>query len=445
MEPRYIEDFGQAQNGFWDDAFATAMRAHLGETQANREGPTILIGKSAMAYRLSKPLDTFGVHLKGLRPDVALEFPNSHGVICHFPNTVHGPGTYQGPDQYAGYGGRLRITDLTLVGKTQAQEKFHALQTEWVVEAFNLTIKNWSGDGYRAVNDLRSSTKHSGSNGSSTYHLSVVNCLGAGIRHQGGDSNACLHLQPNIQQCGNGIIDQSFLGNTYIAAHIDTITDPEGYAIYSDNPNSRNRFIAPYVEGYSRVSVAPPAVVISAMGGGLDDITPHIAANTRAMLLQGQVEFSPRKPWRGEVQELKFWPRNEMDDEKGTVTAFSLSAGNWPLRLKRVAEKQGGTSFVLDHANIRSRRSLEIMLDGAKTQNGHGIAPGTIGFPIGYTIGRERALVTRATSSSQLNPDSYELGSQIWNSNPRVGSYVGWVLGTDPQGNRAWLPFGKVE
>lgn len=130
------------------------------------------------------------------------------------------------------------------------------------------TIENFHGNGLHMTADVvhRPATDVSFSKIES---VRIGGCRRNGIYLQGGDANACLFIHVDIRDNGGyGILDESFLGNCYVAcmAHLNKLGN---YKAAVDNTNNRSTFIGCYSEEGSPMSeIGGTSMVFGGLWGG---------------------------------------------------------------------------------------------------------------------------------------------------------------------------------
>jgi hypothetical protein len=149
-----------------------------------------------------------------------------------------------------------------------------------------VVFSNWNGIGLHLDAAVQSGTD---ANQCVFYDLIVALCgnnLGiqdgtnAGIRLVGGDANGCLFSGCVIVDCRRGVLDQSFLGNTYVMCTVESCNDrftknpndpTVGYGFITTNANARSTFCGCYTESDSESDVVRPAIIV----GGISADQPN--------------------------------------------------------------------------------------------------------------------------------------------------------------------------
>lgn len=134
-----------------------------------------------------------------------------------------------------------------LGGYTASNAAFHGIDTNARVLIQDCAIKNWQGNG---INILANSAGGSGTQGNANG-FAVERCMlysnQYGILVSGSDANAGYVIGCDIADSRvNGVLDSSFLGNTYIQTEVATSV---GAPLKTTDANARCVFLGCYAEG----------------------------------------------------------------------------------------------------------------------------------------------------------------------------------------------------
>ena len=415
-----------------------------------------------------------GVRLKGVASGqdggnwaTTLKFPaNSAGIVGQKGNT--------GPDTN-GSDGSI-IEGLFLLGGGGTSETAHGVDMRSRMKLRDVNISGFAGNGVNIAADSASRTN--ANNWAMESVSTQFNGL-SGVYVWGGDANAGYAVGINASNNNAwGIMDLSFLGNTYLGCHTDGngkktmvayggnryycvnaslagSTTPgtdsgvwsprgagpvDGYnplwvsgggyltggAYGSIDPNARNLFLGCYSEGGSQPPshVMSPAMVI----GGL-----HAAGvtGTSTNIVDGRGSISTELTAAGANAQLGTGP-------SGEVMAFSdpSSGRNYPYRFIYETGK-----WVLNWGNTRTW----LHLYNRDTTPANGFARdfsngyGGIGLPNGYYGG---GMVYRGEGTAAPTTGGL-LGDIVYNTSPTAGGFVGWVCtATGTPGT--WKTFGAI-
>jgi len=273
------------------------------------------------------------------------------------------------------------------------------------------------------------------------WYLSDVSCLrngGDGLYIDGADANAGLALKVNCSNnLGYGIVESSFLGNTYIGCHTDGNTLG---SIVTDGATNSSVFIGCYAETGEASIIAP-----SLMIGGLNSSSERVTAASTGLVLNGSASF------RGSYKHI---------NAKGTQTVggsvgkndTSLSAFTWGASSETVTTDAWKLKFlstenawVIQYADavafepIRYLNSAATLytdkgLTGPVFQNGYGIR----NFGDAAGSAKVRLLAALAPVSG-----TYQVGDIVYNNAPAAGGTIGWVCTTAGTPG-TWKTFGAI-
>lgn len=273
------------------------------------------------------------------------------------------------------------------------------------------------------------------------WYLNDVHCLqngSDGLYVDGADANAGLALKVNSSNNGGyGIVDSSFLGNTYIGCHTDSNTLG---SIVTDDANAQSVFIGCYAET-GEASLVSPTIMI----GGLNSSSARVSAASTAFVLGGGAAV--RKPFtyidnRGATTIGSTLGRNDTSMSAMTfgATTESASLDAWKFKFDNV-----NNAWYLQYANSASFEPVRYVnssaslytnkgLTGPVFQNGYGVR--NVGDAAGTA--KARLLGTAAPTSG-----TYEVGDIVYNSAPAAGGFVGWVCTTAGTPG-TWKTFGAI-
>lgn len=300
----------------------------------------------------------------------------------------------------------------------------------------NCYISGFSGNGIQVVAGTGGSDGEGNANNFRIESGRIDNCGGHGIFTRGNDVNAGYVM--GVDCTGNrgwGIYDNSFLGNTYIACHVDA----NALGAYK-SPGAPNIFIGCYSEsGQPSSDISFPAMVVGGVdGAGLagDFINLNLYPN--------KVSWSYKAP-TGESVSVDFGNKAGGDDSAVLSLATSdlkSPAPNSPYRLHYTTGK-----WYLDWANLGIGQHLHLYDRAATTANGFTRdmnAPpfdaGGIGFPSGYFGGSMRY---RGEGVAPPIEGTWLAGDIIYNIAPASGGFIGWVC-TEPGTPGTWKTFGAI-
>jgi len=271
--------------------------------------------------------------------------------------------------------------------------------------------------------------------------LNDVHCLrngSDGLYVDGADANAGLALKVNSSNNGGyGIVDSSFLGNTYIGCHTDGNTLGP---IVTDDPNAQSVFIGCYAETGEAILVSPTIMI-----GGLNSSAARVSAASSAFVLGGGAAV--RKPYtyidyRGATTIGSTLGRNDNSMSAMTFGALTESSGldAWKLKFDNINNawflQFAGSVFFepIRYLNSASTLYTNKGLTGPVFQNGYGVR--NAGNAAGTA--KARLLGTAAPVSG-----TYEVGDIVYNSAPASGGYIGWVC-TVAGTPGTWNTFGLI-
>ena len=254
---------------------------------------------------------------------------------------------------------------------------------------------------------------------------------GHGIYVQGGDTNAGCAQQIDVSGNGGwGILDESFLGNTYIACHASVNVSG---AYKSSNPNARCLFFGCYSEGGQNPSeIQFPSMVIGGLhGAGVK--------GTGVFALDGGFDKLKSNNGAGNPQ-IGIGTGAARSGDKLSVLSLSDPVHDyWPIVLK-----WGAGRWRWLWANLDAGEILSFFTHSATKENGYqrdlSSSCGGIGLPKGYY---GKGMKYRGEASSIPIDGEWLRGDVLWNESPVAGGNAGWICveGGTPG---TWKTFGAI-
>lgn len=246
-----------------------------------------------------------------------------------------------------------------------------------------------------------------------------------GLFVDGADANAGVAIRLDCSANGrHGIYDSSFLGNTYVACHVDANL-AEGYK--TDNLNNYCVFVGCYEEGgWTPSSFAGATTVLGGVlaqrinnGGmavGNGSVSGFVSTKGAATLTVGQQQ---------------------------NITDTALTFSSSTLDVWRLTKEVG--RWFLRWANYAPATPLSIYGDGTTPANGYArdlTSNGGIGFS-DYYLGGTGQMRFRGVRPSIPTSGNWLRGDIVYDENPVAGGYIGWVcVASGTPGT--WKAFGAI-
>jgi pectate lyase-like protein len=255
-----VKDYGAVGDGVIDDIAAfeaahAAVKSIVGGWVVG--GGTILIPKGK--YRLSRTWNITcqcvvqGAGGWGWSPSTELIFDAGqtgiHMIDDYVPNPIVDRADWAS----------LRDFRVKAAGKTTAVD---GILVNAITNLMNIGVDGFKRHGISVYGAVPGNNATE----SSFQNIRVDNCDGDGLHVEGNDANACTFVAVTCSNNGGwGIWDGSFLGNTYIGAHVENNLTG---AIHTEDDTSDTTFIGTYVEGGQGVGVdlRGPALMLGGNG-----------------------------------------------------------------------------------------------------------------------------------------------------------------------------------
>lgn len=423
-----------------------------------------------------------GVHLvghgagqQGSNWATQFKFPaNTTGVVTLKANT--------GPNQNGA--DASIIEGVYLLGGGGTDTTKHGIDMQARIKLRDVTVGKFAGNGVNIVADV---AQRKNANGWSMESVSALANGLHGVYVKGGDTNAGYAIGIDASNNnGWGILDESFLGNTYIGCHTDGngrksmvhyggnryycrdaalagsttpgtdsavwaligaggMQDPYypdwvsggaylvGGAYASTGINARNIFIGCYSESGSQ----PPSKIVSPsmVLGGLHSagFTPD-STSTRIV---DSVFTAMRSQATSSGGTLSLGVGSGGDAAALLALGDTSSDGNYPYRLKYSTGK-----WLLNWGNAGDL--LYLYNRDATTANGFArdmsAAQGGIGFPNGYY---GPGMKYRSGAAAAPTTGTWLQGDIIYNTSPAASGFIGWVCVTGGTPG-TWKTFGAI-
>ena len=394
------------------------------------------------AYYKSGPTIEFGYgsfyFSKSITPDRTIRltgFGNGYGVGGQATNLVfaqnqHGiylPAYKTKPSVSPGATGSV-VDNLVLSSLGGATG--HGLYAKTTITAHDVCIRDFPQRGVDIEADI---TISGNANGWRLSRLQISKCMAGGVYVGGGDVNAGLGDQIDVEQSkGPGIEDNSFLGNTWTACQVASTSGPAYKAM---GLSSRSTFLGCYSESDCGASAIYQDNMVL---GGLH--AAGFTADTSGRIQIGRFETG-------------FTTFNRHDDTVAlgfSVRQSSNSLETWTAPAGDpidVTWKSSCISFV--NSGLDSR--IYSMYTGVGNTNACGraspVPPGFVIHPQGAFFGSPEGFLGQSRllgfSSGPPASGQYARGDKIFDSAPTAGGAEGWVCvaGGSPG---TWKPFGNI-
>lgn len=262
-----------------------------------------------------------------------------------------------------------------------------------------------------------------------------VNLCFHGLHVVGSDVNAgeCSRLDASDNR-GWGVLDESFLGNTYVACHAAN-NGRADYAAYGafragGNPNTRSVFLGCYTEGDhgARVRIDPPSICLGGFAAGSNEGTGATlngyAGGVWSGALAAQNDGDPACRVVGRLGD-KAVPRVafafEAADELPYRIQYDAASGWWEYRYGGVA----GAPFAFS---------------GRKAAVGYG----QVWFQTGFYVGPASFEVKHDVGGGPPTSGAWRRGATIRNILAAPGGYAGWIC-VEAGAPGVWRPYGKID
>jgi len=303
----------------------------------------------------------------------------------------------------------------------------------------NVWTNSFRRNGVRIVAAIGSGGATEGN--ANLWYLNDVHCNGNGsdgLYVDGADANAGLALKVNCSNNGGyGIVDSSFLGNTYIGCHTDGNTLGP---IATDDPNAQSVFIGCYAETGEAALVSPTIMI-----GGLNSSSSRVSAASTAFVLGGS--GACRAPFKylntkgtQTVGSAVGQNDNSLTCMTWGATSESATTDAWKLKFDttyNVWAVEFANSFLftpIRYPNSAGALYTAKGFTGPVMQNGYAVMnPGGA-----VSSAKVRLLGTAAPTSG-----TYEQGDIVYSSAPAAGGYIGWVCTTGGTPG-TWKQFGAI-
>lgn len=252
---------------------------------------------------------------------------------------------------------------------------------------------------------------------------------GHGIYVQGGDTNAGCAQQVDVSANGGwGILDASFLGNTYIACH--AAANVSG-AYKSSNPNARCLFLGCYSEGGQPDSeISYPSTVVGGIWSGLK--------GTGNFAVDGGFNVVKSKNGNGKPQIAVGTGGGVNSNFTSAVLSLTDPEHSyWPFILQWAKGR-----WKMLWANLDAGEVLSFYTRSATKENGYqrnlSARSGEIGLPKGFF---GKGMRYRGEASEPPTDGEWLVGDILYNENPQSGSFIGWTFVV----TKEWKPFGQIQ
>ena len=273
------------------------------------------------------------------------------------------------------------------------------------------------------------------------WYLNDVHCLrngSDGLYVDGLDANAGLALKVNCSNnLGYGIVDSSFLGNTYIGCHTDGNTLGP---IFTDDANAQSVFIGCYAET-GEASIVSPTIVI----GGLGSASNRISSTSTAFVLGGGGAY--RAPYKYLNTKGAVSIGSAVGQNNNTLTAMtwgttteSATTDAWKLKFDNtynVWSIEYANSYLftpIRYLNSSSALYTNKQFTGPVMQNGYAVMNGG---------GAVSSAKVRLLAASAPASGTYEVGDIVYNNTPAAAGFIGWVCTTAGTPG-TWKTFGAI-
>jgi hypothetical protein len=296
----------------------------------------------------------------------------------------------------------------------------------------NVYVRGWPGSGISVIAYATASGPGRGNaNGFRIEGGRVERCGRHGLYVDGTDANAgyVLGLDASLNG-GWGILDSSFLGNTYVATHA------QGNALgpyRTDNANARNVFLGCYSEsGQPGSSIVGPAVVLGGLHGAGFTAGGQVAGIGGGHLLGTAFSASDAAV----TATLGGDPRSQQ--------ALFLKHADDPTPF-RWRFRDGNLQLVRGNG---SGGVLEVTGTATSRRYGRAAAqPGVVALPGGVALGDADHGRTVTYRSAAPTSGAWARGDVIFNASPSPGGNVGWVCtkGGTAGVDAAFKPFGAID
>ncbi len=264
------------------------------------------------------------------------------------------------------------------------------------------------------------------------HDVYVNSCGGHGIHVDGGEAQGGLCSGAKVIVVGgSGIYESSFGGNTYVGCYVEVV---KGRGYVSDSVG-QTTFVGCFSEANepNRLSAGGNLWVGGSSAGFTGDTTAFIAEG------YGNIHpFEVPNLKEPQIRLLLGYPNDGTDS-----TAICAWANNnaefyvmrWDMDNKMWTIENGSVLPVDGKLSSLENRNIAYYLTG----NGHPRGPWLQGF--GEILIGPADSPIKIGRGDQPATGTGEPGDIVYNTNPQVGGYIGYVC--DPA--REWRPFGKIE
>lgn len=303
----------------------------------------------------------------------------------------------------------------------------------------NVWTYSFRRNGVRIVAAIGSGGETEGN--ANLWYLNDVSCQfngSDGLYVDGADANAGLALKVNCSNnSGYGIIESSFLGNTYVGCHTDGNTLG---SIVTDGATNSSVFIGCYAE-IGEASIVSPSVMI----GGLNSSSDRVTVASTGLVFNGAASF--RAPYKH-------------INTKGVVTVGgaigqndnSMSVQSWGASTETIETNAWKLKFfntenvwVIQYADNPLFQPISYPNSASDLYTNNAFTGPT--FQNGYAVKLNGALyntaLIRTLGTAAPVTGTYKQGDIVYNSAPTAGGFIGFVCVTAGTPG-TWKTFGAI-
>lgn len=412
-----VMQFGAVADGSGDNlhAFQVALRTLAAD---KNHGARLFIPPGR--YRFSAPLHiNRGMVLEGAsgagrNSGTVLVFdPGSDGIVIDRATT----------SDDGGAGDWTEIRDLAVTSSSRLALS-NGITLHARARIVNVYVRGFGGNGIEIAAWARGHGPNTNANLWSLDNVFVESNGGNGVHAIGADANAGIAI--GVSAMGNGgwgFLDESFLGNTYVACHTEN-NRKGGYSV--TNRNARSIFIGSYTEsGQPENHIESPSMVIGGLFGPVQG-SGFIAVDGR---------LSPNWTVRNQKDSNVTTSLGFAGDVPRGVLSFSASDGSLPYRLEYQRSEKGWWDLVYGELGNGDAVSF--------STNKADVGPGQLRFPNGFFIGRGASAHKFTAALAPPQSGEHSAGEIVFSADPDKSGYLGWV---SVQGGSPgwWVPFGML-
>jgi hypothetical protein len=348
------------------------------------------------------------------------------GIFCDSPQTA--------PEAYPGFGAWSIVERMGIFPQSASRgapngpvpninEEAHGVFMCDRMKLRDVYISGFEGDGVHIQAFHENPNRPSNANGWQLENCRIDNCGRHGVYVIGSDANAgCAIAVDCGDNKGWGFLDESFLGNTYIACQ--TANCARGAYCVVDR-NARSLFLNCYSENDQPPSQIPaPSVVL----GGIMNVEGNAL-----WLTPDEFIATFRNSIQGGSPGGMFGVLGSPNVPDAALELHSSIGDQWPYRFHYGHQHAGWWELI--YAGLDAGTPLRVSTNAAAEVSNQG---GHIWFENGFFIGRWPDDSVRVITGSDIPPWPVALGTRVLKPNP--GDYEGWIYTTGD-----WKGFGKIE